>query len=105
MTEPPTDPYRSWTSWTIFPLFIGLAALIISGRADYPNLHIILDTSICLLSGVLGALLREMGRRLSLPLYGWLALGFAATSLSELIHVLVVVEWSGALAGIAEGRT
>ncbi len=108
MTERATDSYRSLTSlptWAILACFVVVGApLLVGGNSDYPNLHIILDTSNCLLSGVLAVLFWEMGRRLRLPFQGWLALGFTATAVLELIHALVVVEWSGVLAPIGDSR-
>lgn len=77
------------------------AALLAAGPRDYPALHMILDTAMSLLSGVLAALLWVMGRHVGRPLPIWLAIGFAITSLLELIHVLVVVEWPHAPAGLA----
>jgi anti-anti-sigma regulatory factor len=69
---------------------------------DYPNLHSILDTGMALLSSMLALLLWEMGSRIAHPLPKWIAISFAATSILEIIHVLVTVEWSGPLAAIAQ---
>jgi PAS domain S-box-containing protein len=84
----------------IFGLLGGV--LLAVGPKDYPNLHSILDTGMALLSSMLALLLWEMGSRISHPLPKWLAISFAATSLLEIIHVLVTVEWSGPLAAIAQ---
>jgi signal transduction histidine kinase/ActR/RegA family two-component response regulator len=87
----------------VLALFAVIAlALVAIGRRDYPALHTILDTGMALLSGVLGWLLWDMGRRVERAFPIHLAFGFAATSLLELIHVFVTVEWAGMLAPIAE---
>src|SRR3982750_2274014 len=66
-----------------------------------PNLHAILDTSSMLLCGLSAWLLWDMGARLENQLARWLAVTFAVTGCGELVHVLVTVEWSGALAPVA----
>ncbi len=71
------------------------------GRADFPQLHTILDTGACLLSAVLVYALWNQSDRKSENLFQWLALSFAFTSALELVHVLVTVEWSGPFGGIA----
>jgi PAS domain S-box-containing protein len=83
---------------------VALAAglLLAVGRRDYPDLHTILDTSMCLLSGVLALVLWDMGGRLGQPFPRWLALGFAMTFLLEFVHVMVTIEWFGFLAPTAE---
>ena len=79
--------------------------LLASGSKDYPDLHIILDTCMSLLSGVLALLLWDFAKRSRQPLPRWLAISFAITSLLELIHVLVTVEWSGTFAPIAHAAS
>src|SRR5882757_3582846 len=76
--------------------------LLAVGDKDYPDLHTILDTGKCLLSGALALLLWDIGGRTSRPFPKWIALTFAVTALLELVHVLVVVNWSGPLAPIAQ---
>jgi signal transduction histidine kinase/ActR/RegA family two-component response regulator len=77
-------------------------SLLAIGRRDYPALHTILDTGMALLSGVLALLLWDAGRRIGRAFPIHLAIGFAATSLLELVHVFVTVEWTGMLAPIAQ---
>ena len=84
-------------------LALGMVATLLlwSGRRDFVYLHIILDTSSFLLSGVLSMLLADIGMRLSRPLLRWLALTFGIFSALELLHVLTAVEWGG-VPGIAQ---
>ena len=75
-------------------LALGMVATLLlwSGRRDFVYLHIILDTSSFLLSGVLSMLLADIGMRLARPLLRWLALTFGIFSALELLHVLTAVE-------------
>jgi PAS domain-containing protein len=76
--------------------------LFATGRRDYPNLHTVLDACVFLVSSLLALLLREMAQRIRKPFLGCIAVCFAVTSMFELLHVLVVIEWSGRLGFIAE---
>ncbi len=78
------------------------AVLFAARHKDYPNLHIILDTGLFLLSGILALLLWDMGERLNNSFSKHLAVSFAVTAMLNLIHVLVTVEWSGPLLPIAQ---
>jgi signal transduction histidine kinase/ActR/RegA family two-component response regulator len=69
-------------------------ALLAIGRRDYPALHIVLDVGITVLAGVLALLLWVMGRHVERRFLTWLAIGFAATSLLELIHLLAITDWA-----------
>jgi signal transduction histidine kinase/ActR/RegA family two-component response regulator len=90
---------------TMLALFAGLGLpLLAVGRNSYPNLHLILDTSMALLSGVLAVLFWARGTRISANFPKLLALAFAATSVLEFIHIAVTVEWAGVLAPIADVR-
>ncbi|MDP3739555.1 MAG: PAS domain S-box protein, partial [Hyphomonadaceae bacterium] len=80
------------------------AVLLAIGQGDYPNLHIILDTALVLLSGVLALLFWNTASHTGKPLPGRLAIVFGLTFLLNLIHVLVTVEWSGPLEPIAQIR-
>src|ERR1700743_1263493 len=85
----------------VFALTSGV--LLGTQRADYPDLHTILDTGVSLLSVVLAWHLSDAGTRVRRPFLTWLGISFAVTSFLELLHVLVTVEWSGSLAWIAGG--
>jgi hypothetical protein len=78
------------------------AVLIVAGRRDYPYLHVMLDTAMCLLSGVLALLLWDLGASLDDAFPRWVALSFAGTFVLELMHVLVGIEWYGSMAPIAQ---
>jgi hypothetical protein len=80
------------------------AALIAIGRRDYPDLHLVLDTSMFLLSGTLALLFWDVGVRISRPFQRWMAISFAVTALFELVHVMISVEWSGPLAFIGQAK-
>jgi signal transduction histidine kinase len=90
---------------TLIVLGAAGAALLLTGRREYPELHTILDTAAFLLSGVLVLLLWDMSVRIKNTLTGWLAISFAVTSLLEFIHVAISVEWSGVLAPLAQLAT
>lgn len=79
-------------------------ALLVISPGDYPDLHTILDTSLALLLGVVALLLWDTGQHAGSSFPKWLAITFAATFVLAVIHVLVTVEWSGSLAGIARSK-
>jgi PAS domain S-box-containing protein len=87
---------------TLAAFALTAALLFATGRENYPNLHTVLDACVFLVSSLLALLLREMAQRIRKPFLGCIAVSFAVTSLFELIHVLVVIEWSGRLDVIAE---
>src|SRR5258708_6717374 len=100
--ERATLPHSVAGALIAFGLIAG--TLLAVGRKDYPDLHIILDTSMSLLSGALALLLWDVGTRIGRPFPRWIAIGFAATATLEFLHVIVTVEWSGFLAPIAATR-
>jgi hypothetical protein len=77
------------------------SALLGMGRADYPQVHTILDTSMTLVTGVLTLLLWDLGARTDRPFPKQLAIGFAVTLVLECFHIVVTIDWSGSLAPIA----
>jgi GAF domain-containing protein len=81
--------------------FIG-GILLANGRRDYPQLHAILDTAMALVTGVLALLLWDMGRRIDRPFPRWLSIGLAVTFVLQSVHVMVTVDWTGALAPVVE---
>jgi signal transduction histidine kinase/CheY-like chemotaxis protein len=93
-------------AWKVTVVAFGVLSgtLLAIGGKDYPNLHTILDTGMCLLSGALALLLWDMGVRSDRPFPRLMAIAFAATFLLEFIHVIVTIEWSGPLAVVAANR-
>jgi PAS domain S-box-containing protein len=83
--------------------FLVVSALIAVGRREYPNLHLILDTGMCLLSGVLVLLLRGVSTP-NRPFPRWLAISFGMAFLAELVHLLVTIEWFGPFAPISQSQ-
>ena len=88
------------TLWLCFAALSG--ALLAGGRRDFPSLHTALDTAMALLPAVLAWLLWDVGRRINQRLPKLLAITFALTATLNLIHMLVAVEWFGALAFISQ---
>ncbi|MGC3981485.1 MAG: PAS domain S-box protein [Steroidobacteraceae bacterium] len=76
--------------------------LLALGHQEYPNLHTILDTGAGLLSAVLALLFLDMSQRTSRTFPKWLAISFGITSLLEIAHVLITLEWSETLASVAQ---
>jgi signal transduction histidine kinase/ActR/RegA family two-component response regulator len=105
MGEPKARYGISWTTVAILGV-LGLAGicLLTVGDRDYPDLHVLLDTAAALLSGVLALVFFDVGARIERPFPKLIAASFAATSLSELVHVLVTVEWSGHLMRITQAE-
>ena len=84
-------------------VYIGLSGLLLTDRSqDYPELHILLDTSIFLLSGILTLFFWNLSIRQA-GLANLLAASFAITSLLEFIHAITGWGWSGVLAFISHG--
>jgi PAS domain S-box-containing protein len=81
---------------------LGSVAMLAAEGNDYPALHLILDTSVFLASAVLALLLWDVGARTGQSFPRLLALVFAAVSVCELLHTLVVIEWSGHFAQIKQ---
>jgi PAS domain S-box-containing protein len=81
-------------------LFLAFSLVLrVDGIDLYPQFHAVLDTVLCLLSGVLAFVLGDMGKRLDNSFKTQAARTFALTFCLMLLHVLVAVEWSGLLDG------
>lgn len=78
------------------------AALLVTHTTDYPDLHTGLDIGIFLMSGVLALLFWEQSVHLQRRFPRLVAVSFVFTSLMELLHAFVGVDWSGPLAPIRE---
>ena len=93
-------PRRLIVALAIFA--VATAVLAKAEGNDYPTLHVILDTSIFMVSGILALLLWDMGTRTDQWLPRLLALSFAGAAVFELAHALVGIEWSGRFAEIKQ---
>jgi len=80
------------------------AVLLAVAHSDYAELHTVLDASIAVLGGMLALLLWDMAQHTDSPFVRWLSVGFGLTFGLELVHVIVSIDWTGPLAGIAEAR-
>ncbi len=82
--------------------FFALVCIILlsKGKESYPDLHIMLDTSMFLLSGVLSMLFWEVGSRTGQSFPKWLSMSFTITSFWEFLHVIIHIEWTGPSAKI-----
>ncbi|MDP3738895.1 MAG: PAS domain S-box protein, partial [Hyphomonadaceae bacterium] len=91
-------PLIPWWAISVLAVaaLIGVALLTI-GAGDYPNLHIIQDTTLALLAGVLASNFWSVASHTGNLLSRRLAIAFGLIFLLNLIHVLVTVEWSGPL--------
>src|SRR5258708_3115929 len=69
------------------------ALMLWTARKDYADMHIMLDTGMFLVPGVLAMLFWEMGVRLETTFPKWLAISFGITCLLAFVHALVGVEW------------
>lgn len=86
-------------------LAFGASALMLSaGRAEFVELHTVLDTSVAVLSGLLALLLWDMAQHTDSPFVRWLSIAFGVTFALELLHVVVSIDWLGRLAWVTEAR-
>jgi PAS domain S-box-containing protein len=81
-----------------------VVALLATEHTAHPDLHTILDSSLFLLSGLLALLFWDIGARSGRPLAKWIGVSFALTSVSECIHALASLEWSGELKAVAQAN-
>jgi signal transduction histidine kinase/CheY-like chemotaxis protein len=89
--------FQAVTALLVAYVLAGCVLLAVGPIGTYPAFHIILDTATALLAGILAGLLWVMGRHVARPLPIWLAIGFAATSLLDLYHLLSGIEIGGGL--------
>jgi signal transduction histidine kinase/ActR/RegA family two-component response regulator len=78
------------------------AVVLYTGRRDYADMHIMLDTGMYLLPGVLALLFWDMSIRIESPFPKWLAISFGITAVLAFVHALVGVEWPIAFAIISQ---
>jgi two-component sensor histidine kinase len=74
--------------------------MLLLGPLDRPNLHLILDTGVFLLSSVLAWAFWNVRRVTGRGFPSWLSVSFVVAAALEGVHALVNVEWAGVLAPI-----
>lgn len=84
----------------------GLMGVLIlwTARKDYADMHIMLDTGMFLLPGVLAMLFWDMAIRIDSIFPRLLAISFAVTCALALLHVLVGIEWPVAWVSLNEAK-
>lgn len=96
MWEPGNKSYLQRARVGVIFFFTLVAiGLLSAGEKNYPDLHIMLDTSMFLLSGVLSMLFWEVGGRTEQSFPKWMAMSFTITFLWEFLHVIIHIEWAG----------
>jgi PAS domain S-box-containing protein len=71
------------------------AALFLARSADYPQLHLILDMGLFVLSGVLALFFWNVGGRLGQRFPQWIAATLAITWMLDGLHMSITMEWAG----------
>jgi PAS domain S-box-containing protein len=100
-----TSSFRIGAVFLAVLFAVGGGFLLIAGRADYPQLHTVLDTAMCVLAAVLAVSLWDLGARSEDSLVKRLALSFATAAALALLHILVTVEWGSVLAAVARSKS
>lgn len=98
-SEKPEIPPGAIATLIVFVIVCFILGWIVGD--DLPELHIILDAAMFVLSGILALLLWDMGFRLDRPFLKHLAVTFTVVSALELLHALASVEWTGPLANVS----
>jgi len=99
---PVSAPLRFRAAFVAFVSLFGLIDLLLLGAGGeiYEHLHLVLDTGNGLLSLMLVLFLLGERYEIRSNVRQYLAIGLAVASTTELLHALVGIEWSGALAWI-----
>src|SRR5882672_1376329 len=100
-----TGPRFSLSLAIALLVFVLPAAVVLyTGRQDYADMHIKLDTGMYLLPGVLAMLFWDMSIRIESPFPKWLGISFGITAVLAFVHALVGVEWPIAFATISRAE-
>jgi len=87
-------------------LLSAAGSVVLAGTSShYPELHTILDAGVAVLSGVLAIVLWDLGAHTRSAFARWLAVGLGLTFALDASHVLVNVDWIGALSPITSARS
>lgn len=101
----PSGPTFSLSLGIALLVFVLPAAIVLyTGRRDYADMHIMLDTGMYLLPGVLALLFWDMGIRIGSPFPKCLAISFGITAVLAFVHALVGIEWPIAFATISQAE-
>src|SRR5258706_15781941 len=80
------------------------AVVLYTGRRDYADMHIMFDTGMYLLPGVLAMLFWDMGIRIESPFPKCLAVSFGITAVLAFVHALVILLTGWGQRLVAEGE-
>jgi PAS domain S-box-containing protein len=80
-----------WSS-LLFGAIVG-GLVLANGAADRPDLHLILDITLCFLPGIIAAVLAVQGAQQDATIPRLLACGFGAAAVLHGLHALSVLPW------------
>lgn len=88
--------------WFLLGYALVILALSRQGSAQFEHLHLVIDTSVGILSTLLAVFLLSEQYNLEDRVRRYLVIGFSFAAFTEVLHTLVGIEWVGALAWIQQ---
>jgi len=97
VTPPLQQKYFATFLKFLFAYALVILILFQEGDANFERLHLVLDTSNGILSLLLAVFLLSERYGLDNNVRQYLAIGFGLAAVTEILHALVGIEWSGSL--------